>query len=152
MVGEFFDDLDAEFRDGSSFAAFRVDHTGSMQESFGTSVIESDLSQKLNGISSQIREARFSFAEGNIMGGLGGMVQGAVGAAMDVGKGLLDGATFGLSNILSGLAGSGFIDIPKHWQSSTATLPRANYTIQLVSPYNNPISQMMNIYIPCICY
>lgn len=146
--GEFFSDLDAEFRDGSAFAAFRVDHTGSIGESFGTSVIESDLSQKLNGISSQVREARFSFAEGNLMGGLGEMVQGAVGAAMDVGQGLLSGATFGLSNVLSGLAGSGFIDIPKHWQSSTATLPRANYTIQLVSPYNNPISQMMNIYIP----
>ena len=140
--------LTALYNDGAAFAAFRVDHTGSVQESFGNSVVESEMSQKLNSISSQVREARFSFAEGSIMGGLGDMVQSAVGAAADVAMGALDGATFGLSNVIQGLAGSGFIDIPKHWQSSTAQLPRTSYTIKLVSPYNNVISRMINIWIP----
>ena len=36
--------------------------------------------------------------------------------------GMLD--VVGLSG-LGALAGSGFVDIPKHWQSSTANLPRA---------------------------
>lgn len=149
----FFKDLmtyfDAEFRSGSQFATFKVEHTGSVSEAFGNSAVESDLSSKLNGISSQVREARFSFADGNIAGdGIGGMIQGALGAVTDLAMGALDGVTMGVSNLALGLGGSGFIDIPKHWQSSSATLPRSNYTIKLVSPYGNAISQIQNIYIP----
>lgn len=146
---KFFDDIDSEYRDGSAFAIFKVDSTGSVSESFGNSVVESDLSQKINSISSQTREARFSFAEGNIAeGGIGGMVQSALGAAKDVLAGSLSGLTMGFSDLIAGLGGSGFIDIPKHWQSSSASLPRSSYNIQLISPYGNLISQMQNIYIP----
>ena len=136
---------DAEWRDGSQFAVFRVDHTGSVSESFGNSVAESDLAQKLNGISSQAREARFSFADGNLIGGAIGDVAGAL---TNLGMGALDGVTLGFAGLVPGLGGSGYIDIPKHWQSSSATLPRGSYTIQLISPYNNPISRMINIWIP----
>lgn len=141
--------LDAEFRDGSQFAVFKVDHTGSVQESFSNSVQESDISNKINGISSNMRQARFTFSEGNVVGGaVGDLLQGVMGAAGDVVKGTLDGMTFGFSNILAGLGGAGYIDIPKHWQSSSAQLPRSNYTIQLISPYGNVVSQLQNIYIP----
>ena len=145
---DFLTHTDSEFRDGAAFASFRVDHTGSVSESFANATVESDLSSKLNGISSQIREARFTFAEGNLVGGVGGMIQDVVGAAKDVVMGAASGLTFGFSDLLAGLAGSGFVDIPKHWQSSTANLPRSSYTIQLISPYNNPISHVQNIYIP----
>ena len=138
----------AQWNDGSKFAIFRVDHTGSIQESFGNSVVESELSSKLNGISSQVRDMRFSVMDGNLMGGLGSMVQGIVGAGLDLALGAADGATGGISNVIQGLAGSGFIDIPKHWQSSSAQLPKANYRMKLVTPYNNPISEIMNIWIP----
>lgn len=137
--------LDAEFRHGAEFACFRVDHTGSMQESFGNSLIESDLSQKLNGISSQTAEARFSFADGNLIGGAIGSI---VGAVKDIGLGALDAATFGFAGLAAGLGGSGYIDIPKHWQSANASLPRGSYKIKLISPYNNPVSRLMNIFIP----
>jgi hypothetical protein len=136
---------DAEFRDGASFAVFRVDYTGSTQESFGNSVIESDLSQKLNGISSQTAEARFSLMDGNLISGAIGSI---VGAVKDIGLGALDAATFGFAGLAAGLGGSGYIDIPKHWQSSNATLPRGSYKIRLVSPYNNPVSRLINIFIP----
>lgn len=146
---EFTKHFDAEFRDGSQFAIFKVDHTGSVQESFGNSVQESEISSKINGISSQMKQARFSFAEGNIIAGaVGTVVNGAVNAAKDVVEGAIDGLSLGFAGLLKGLGGSGYIDIPKHWQSSTATLPRASYTMQLVSPYGNVISQMQNIYIP----
>ena len=138
----------SQWNDGSKFAVFRVDHTGSIQESFGNSVVESELSSKLNGISSQVRDMRFSVMDGNLMGGLGSMVQGIVGAGVDLALGAADGLTGGLSNVIQGLAGSGFIDIPKHWQSSSAQLPKANYRMKLVTPYNNPISEIMNIWIP----
>lgn len=143
---EFFD---AEFKQGSQFAVFKVDHVGSVQESFSNSVAESDLSNKFNSISSQAREARFTFAGGNVTDNVvGNAVEGLAGAVTDIARGALDGATFGLFSALEGLLGSGYIDIPKHWQSSNVSLPKITYTMQLVSPYGNVISQMQNIFIP----
>lgn len=141
--------FDAELREGSQFAIFKVDHTGSISESFSNSVTESDLSQKFNSTSAQSRGARFTFADGNIVGGPVGDILGKVGGAItDVASGVLSGVTFGMSDALKGLAGGGFIDIPKHYQSSTASLPKSTYSMQLVSPYGNPISRLQNIYIP----
>ena len=137
--------MDAEWRDGASFACFRVDYTGSQQESFGSTTGESALQQKINGISNDFREARFSLADGNVVGELIGEIGNKL---VDVGMGLLDGVTLGMAGLLPGLAGSGYIDIPKHWQSSSVSLPTGNYTIQLISPYNNSISRMMGIWIP----
>ncbi len=145
---EFVQHFDSEFRDGSEYAVFKVDHTGSVSESFSNSTVESDVSQKLNSVSSQVRQARFSIADGNIIGGAAELITGVIGGAKDVVMGALDGATFGFSNLLVGLAGSGYIDIPNNWQSSSAALPRASYTIKLISPYGNPISRIQNIYIP----
>lgn len=146
---QFITDFSADIRDGSQFAVFKVDSTGPVSESFSNSVVESDLSNKLNGTSSQIREARFAFAEGNLVGGIVGDTVGSIlGAAKDVVMGGINGATFGFGGLIAGLGGSGFIEIPKHWQSSTANLAKSNYSMQLISPYGNPFSQMMNIYIP----
>lgn len=136
---------DALWRDGAEWAVFRVDHTGSVSESFGNSYAESELSQKLNGVSQQLKEARFSMADGNIFGGVLDSVKNMV---TEVVIGAAQGATLGFAGLAAGLGGSGFIDIPKHWQSSSATLPRGSYTIKLISPYNNPVSQMINIWIP----
>jgi len=138
---EFFD---AEYNDGSQFAIFKVDNTGSVNESFSNSAVESDLSSKYNSTSSQVREAKFSFADGNIVGET---VQQVLGDVTDVVAGAASGMTMGLSDVLKYL-GNTFVDIPKHWQSSSASLPRTSYTMQLISPYGNPISQMQNIYIP----
>ena len=141
--------LDAEARQGADFAIFKVDGTGSVSEAFGNSAVESDLANKINGISSTSREARFTFADGNISDeGVAGLMQDALGAVKDTVMGFAQGATFGAFGAIRALAGDGFIDIPKHWQSSTATLPRSNYTMSLVSPYGNVFSQMQNIYIP----
>lgn len=145
----FGDYFDAEFRQGSQFAVFKVDHTGSVSESVSNSAVESDLSNKFNGLSSTMREARFSFAEGNVApGGIGAAIETAMGAVKDVVEGTLDGVTGGIFGGLAGLAGGGFIDIPKHWQSSNVTLPRMSYSMTLIAPYGNIISRMQNIYIP----
>lgn len=148
-LNSFAEYFDAEFRSGSQFATFRVDHTGPVSESFSNSVQESDLSQKLNNTSSSARQARFSFAEGNFVGGLVGDVVGTVaGAVKDVALGAIDGVTLGASNIIKGLMGDGYVDIPKHWQSSSASLPRSTYNIQLFTPYGNVVSRIQNLYIP----
>lgn len=143
----FLEYLRAEYDDASQFASFRVDYTGPADESFSNSVTESDLASKFNNLSSQGKAAQFTFAGGNIAGGtaIGDLAQGALGAVKDFAKGALD--MFQMSGLMA-LGGSAFVDIPKHWESSTATLPRMSYSMQLVSPYGNQISQMTNLYIP----
>lgn len=148
-IDSFANYFDAEFRQGSQFAVFKVDNTGSASEGFSNSTIESDLSKKYNDQVSSAREAKFSLAQGNITGSaVEGVIKGIVGGVADLAKGALDGISMNLFSGLAGLSGTGYIDIPKHWQSSSAQLTRNSYTIQLVSPYGNPISQMQNIYIP----
>lgn len=141
--GEF---LNAELGDGGAFACFRVNYTGSQNESFSNSVGESELANKINSMSSSSRSTTFDFAGGNLSDNpIAKVVGGALGAVKDTLSGLVDGT------MLSGLAslgGAAFVDIPKHWQSSTANLARSNYTVTLESPYGNPLSQLINIYIP----
>jgi hypothetical protein len=141
--------FDAEFRQGSQFAVFRVDSTGSVSESFSNVTTESELSQKLNSTASQIRDVRFSLADGNLIDNtLTNAVGKVVGAAADFAMGAVSGVTFGISDLIMGLANAGYIDIPKHWQNSNAKLPTASYKMKLVSPYGNVMSQFQNMYIP----
>lgn len=133
--------FDAEFNDGLAFANFRVEYTGPVSENFSSSVVESDIQQKFNSTSSQARSARFSLADGNLVEGMGvvkDMVTGFLSGAMDA---------LNISGLMA-LGGSAFVDIPKHWDSSSASLPKANYTMTLISPSGNPLSQMVNIYVP----
>lgn len=150
LVRKFMEYYDAEVRDGSQYAIFKVDHTGSISEAFGNSVSESDLSNKLNGVSSTARQARFTFSEGAIVGqdGLLGGIGAVLGGITSLAEGLLDGVTLGGYGTVKSFLGAGYLDIPKYWQSSSATLPRSNYTMTLISPYGNIISQIQNIYLP----
>lgn len=148
-INTFSNYLEAEFKAGAQFAIFNVESVSSVQESFSNQTTESDLAQKLNGISSDIRSARFSFADGNISDDwVTSAITGAIGSATDFVSGLASGATGGLFDAVKGLMGSGFIDIPKHWQSSSASLPEVSYTMKLIRPYGNIISEMQNIHIP----
>lgn len=137
--------VENQYRDGARYAIFKVNHTGSTQESFSNSVTESDVSQKLNSVSSQVKEARFTAMEGNIVGQT---VKDVTDTVIGVASKALSVATFGIFDAVMGLAGAGYIDIPKHWQSSSASLNRTTYTMDLVSPYGNVVSQIINIDIP----
>ena len=138
--------LDAEMDDGGAFASFRVNSTGQVSESFSNTVQESELAGKINGMSSSSRSTNFSLANGNLDDGIiGKVVGGVMSAVKDVATGIMDSLSV---SGLAALGGAALVDIPKHWQSSSANLPRANYTISLVSPYGNPISQLLNIHVP----
>lgn len=142
----FGDFLEAELNDGAAFISFRVNATGPASESFSSSVGESQIAQKLNGVSASARDTNFSFANGNIDSGLiGQMVGGVLSAAKDFATGIGNG--LGVSG-LAMLAGAAFVDIPQHWQNSTASLPKMSYTIHLGTPYNNPISRLIHVYTP----
>ena len=142
--------LKAEMDDGSEFVCFRVNATGAVGESFSNSVADSEIANKINSMSSSSRSTSFDLAGGNIFGDnpLGAAAQGILSAAKDVASGVMDQLKI---SGLAALAGAAFVDIPKHWESSSASLNRASYTINLVSPYGNPMSQLMNIHIPLAC-
>lgn len=139
--------FDSEFRMGSQFAMFNVDYTGPVSTSFSNQTSQSQLAQKLNSTSSTVREARFSLAEGNVIGGL---IKGVQDSMSEAALGLIDGVSFGMSDFLKGIMGDGFVDIPEHWTNSGVQLPETTYTMTLTATYNTPISRMIKCYIP-IC-
>ncbi|WP_144106716.1 hypothetical protein [Paraburkholderia sp. BCC1886] len=142
----FFDFLEAELDDGSAFVSFRVNSTGPVTDTFSSDTADSELQQKINSMSSQNRSTRFDIEGGNLAGGvIGSILGGAASAVTDFVSGAAD--SLGVSG-LAALGGSAFVDIPKHWSSSTANLARSTYTINLVSPYGNPVSQLLNLYVP----
>lgn len=144
---EEFDELFlAEARDGSQFVSFKVDFQGSVSESFSNNSKESDLQSQINGMASGARSKRFNFADGNIGDGpIAGMLEGIASAAKDVVSGIAD--SLQMSGLMA-LSGRGLVDIPKYWESSSCSLPRMDYTIELRSPYGNKMSMFQNIYVP----
>lgn len=139
----FGDFLEAELNDGGAFVTFRVNSTGAVQESFNNSTGESDIASKINGASSSSRSTNFSFAGGNLIdsemfGKLAGYLKDTVSGVMD---------SLNISG-LAALTGAAYADIPEHWKNSVANLPHSSYSLTLGGPYGNPISQLMNIYIP----
>lgn len=140
--------LDAEFRSGSQYAIFKVDYTGNVTDSFSNATKESEISQKINSTVSQIRDVKFSVGQFKLPGAIGSAIGSLMSGVESVVQGAVSGVTFGLSDAVTGIFSNSFIDIPKHWQSSTADLPKANYHMTLISPYGNPISLLQNIYIP----
>lgn len=143
------DMMKAELRDGAQFITFRVDDTGPVGESFSNQVRDSDLKSFIDGMSNGARSARFSFANGNVSDGLLGQ---AVGAITQFVGNIVSGAAhqLGVSGLAS-LAGNALVDIPKHWDGSTANLPRMQYTIQLRTPYGNEMSRFQNLIYPLFC-
>lgn len=142
-IGDF---LLAEMRDGAQFISFKVDNPGSTGESFSNSVKESGIASSINGLSSSARDFRFNFANGNLGDGLiTGAIETVAGIATGVVTGVLD--SFGATG-LAVLFGNGMVDIPKYWESSSANLPRANFTIELRSPYGNDLSRFQNLMVP----
>lgn len=142
--------FDAEFRQGSQFACFRVDHTGSSSETFTNSVGESGLQSSINSTASGIREFKFGLAGGNLIGGnmIGDAIQAVGGFIADTASAAMSGVTLGLSNVVHSLIAGSSYDIPQVYKDSSVSLPESSYTMTLISPYNNPISKLQNIYIP----
>lgn len=136
----------AELEDGSAFVTFRVDNVGTVQESFRSSVGESQIAGMINSMASSSRGAKFGWAGGNLGdGALATLVESIAGSAVDAVKASIDAS--GLGGLIM-LTGTGYADIPKVWQNSSADLPGASYTIELRSPYGTPLARFQNIVVP----
>lgn len=132
--------------DGLEYVSFRVDHQGTVQESFSSQTSESNIAQQINSTSSQARSSRFDFAEGNLGDGV---ISGAIEGVVNTAKSVVSGVASGLQiSGIAALAGSAFVDIPKRWDSSSAQMPQASYNIELRSPYGNKLSRFQNLIIP----
>lgn len=142
----FWKTLKAEMNDGAQFVSFRVDNPGSVSESFSNSVKESGIASSINGMSNSARDFKFNFANGNLSSNvIAKAIGAAVKTATDLFQGLAD--SFGAGG-LAALMGNGLVDIPKYWESSSANLPKASYTIELRSPYGNDLARFQNLMVP----
>lgn len=140
------DHLEAELRDGGGFLGLKVNHNGSISESFSNSTKDNPLEGILNSASQAAQDARMTMSGGKT--GLP-LVDDAIEMATSAVQGLASGTM--LSGVVSTLMGQGFIEIPKMWADSSANLPRETYTIQLRSPSAHPVSRVQNLIIPFVC-
>ena len=130
---------------GLSVLPIQVDYIGASTDTFQNTIKDIPLAGILNGSSKRIREARFSISDGNVFGDA---IQSIVQAGADVVKGLLDAGTFGLTSVTSALNGNGMLDFPKMWDDSSTQLATHSFKLRLNSPYNNKISNLLDIYLP----
>ena len=138
------DTFDAVVREGGGYAIFNVDYTGSVSESWSNSSSEIDSAGLTKTVSKGARDLRFNLTGGLLETAVGQVVEGLKNVAMAT----VESFSFGLSNVVASLLGGGYADMPKKWDDSDFSFPSVSYTMQLVAPYGNPISQMQNIYIP----
>lgn len=136
--------LMAELSEGAAFAVFNVEYTGSIGESFSNSFGSNPLESMFNSISSKSRNLTDLLSTASNIPIIGDAMK----LAADTGATILSNASFGIANPLLALAYGVNISMPKIWESSSATLPRASYKMRLISPYGNAYSQLFNIYLP----
>ena len=143
------DSLLAEFQQGSQWAIFRVDHGKSRTKTFTSSVKTNEIGDKFNAQSSNVRDVKFNFAGGNIGdSGVANALENTAGAASSLLRGAMSGLTFGLTDSIADLLAGVTMEMPKYWDAANAELSTADYSMTLISPYNNAWSHMQNIYIP----
>ena len=134
----------ANLSDGMAFAVFNVDNTGSVGESFSNSTTNNPIESVFNALSSKARNITNNLSSiANVP-----ILSDAIGLIGDAAAITLSNVSFGLANPLLALAYGATISLPKTWEASSVSLPRASYKIKLISPYGNPYSQLFNMYLP----
>lgn len=143
------DYLKAELEEGSAFVSFRVDDTGPVSESFSNSYRASELAEKINSTASSARSTYFNLAGGNIGDNAAAkIIESVVGGLKSLAEGVVTG--IGLEGLLIA-GGGGMVTMPKYWESSEVTLPKASYSFTLTSRYANRRSALQDIYMPLAC-
>jgi len=129
----------------TDFIGFKIEKSLENFESFENNIGESELAQRLNGKVGEATEKKFSGAGGKtgiaIADSVISFMKGVVGGAAD---------SLNISKMLSGMTGAGYFAIEDVWKNSSAQ-KTYSITIQLRSPYGNPVSIFQSIYVPLAC-
>jgi len=133
----------AVYDEGARFAVFRVNHIESTTESFSNATTTVGLGDKVNGLGKAWREIKFT--AGSV---IPGALESVANAVTDTIMGTISGLTLGLSDSVVGFLKGANIEVPKRWESSSASFPSLSFKMQLISPSAHPIAQLRNIYIP----
>jgi len=131
------------YNEGARYAVFRVEHFGSISETFSNSTTTVGLDDKINSMGKTYRDLKFNIGGGEVPG-----VSTLVKGIFEFGMGAVDGLTMGVSNVVAGFLAGATIETDKRWDGSTASLPNTTYKIPLRSPSAHPIAQLQNLYIP----
>ena len=134
----------AELSEGAAFAVFNVENTGSIGESFSSSFGGNPIESTFNSISAKARNISSMLSSATEIPVIGDALK----LAADAGATILSNASFGIANPLLALAYGVNVSMPRVWESSSASLPKASYKLKLISPYGNAYSQLFNIYLP----
>lgn len=132
------------FTEAMKYVGFRIEKSVDSTESASSTTKESELAKVINGFVSTGRSAHFNLA------GLTETTAGSVmKSAYDAMTGILTGGLdlVGIAGGLEVMKGSGYIDIPEVWESSSF---QKSYTFdfQLRTPYADKISIFYSLYIP----
>jgi len=137
--------IESAMKGGARYAVFRVEYLGSQSVSFNNAYKDIPTMDALNSIGGAARNVEFMTAGGNIVGKT---VSSAIMALKDFGEGMLSTLTFGVSNVLIGLLGGGYIEMSKMWDDSSMTVQEFQFKMQLTNPYNHPIANLQKKIIP----
>ena len=128
---------------GFDAITFRVAHEGAVTDSFSNSAARSGMADMFNSQVKSVNNLKFDMAGGTT--GIG-IVDKIVNGAKDIFMGLASGMT--IANIPMALMGNSFINIPEHWESSSANLHKETYTLKFKATYATLYSQITNIWAP----
>lgn len=139
----------SEVNEGAAFLTLRVDDTGPVSDNFSNSYKQSSLAEKINSMSSTMRDTSFNMSHGKFTNGALGNI---VGSGIEAVKSFVGNTmeSMGIGG-LAILGGGGVIDINKYWESSETSIGRPSYELTLTSRYANRIVATLDIYVQLSC-
>lgn len=143
-AGDIFDLARTAAYGGMDGITWRVDGAaGPTTDSLSNSHAQSPMASKFNSVVKAANDFRFDIA-----GGATGIdiVDGVVNMIKDSAIGALSGTVIG--NIPLALVNNSYIKIADHWDGSTASLHKENYSIYFNCNYAHPYEQIMKIWVP----
>jgi hypothetical protein len=137
---------------GLEFVQFEVNYTPQVQEGVSNNIQPAPLGEMLKGVAGTARSFKNMVANGNLSDGvIGGIVETVVGVAGGAIAGAASLLSFNLSDSILDVLQGAQIDMPQFWESSSAQLPVATYTMQLRAGGGDFLSQLKGVYIPLFC-
>lgn len=145
VMSKSFATFKAAQRDGSQWVTLKIDGRESANESFSSSVRESDIASTINSTSSKAKDLRFTMMDGNFANVPG--VSTIVNFVKDIATGAMDSLHISGVGVL---AGNALVDIPKHYDTSSAQFNQLNVTIPLRAWCADNFNRFQNEILPMI--